>query len=212
MPRHSQARILLTGPPASLWCQRTLRQPGSVCHRSAGTPPAEVRQDRGRGLPGEPPAVVRPCGGAHSRPRNANCRMDGRKGMASCHAFSGAGSGEPQKRHAGRISTARRRACRTAPCLRRTAAGQCMRPAAVRFRRRRMRQQRPISNPAQPTARITAARGLARSVRQKVTVPVWLSSSRYWPSNRASVLAQPSSPSTQRSYRLPGSGRRQWTV
>ena len=46
MPRHSQARILLTGPPASLRCQRTLRQPGSACHHSAGTPPAEVRQNR----------------------------------------------------------------------------------------------------------------------------------------------------------------------
>ena len=93
-----------------------------------------------------------------------------------------------------------------------TAAGQCLRPAAVPFRRQRMSQQKPINSPAKPTARITTARGPARSVRQKVTVPVWLSSSRYWPSNRASVLVQPSSLSTQRSYRLPGSGRRQWTV
>ena len=89
-----------------------------------------------------------------------------------------------------------------------TAAGQCLRPAAVPFRRQRMSQQKPINSPAKPTARITTARGPARSVRQKVTVPVWLSSSRYWPSNRASVLVQPSSLSTQRSYRLPGSGRR----
>lgn len=86
----------------------------SFCRNSSGGSPP------GQRLPGESPAVVRPCGVAHSHPRNANRRMNGRKGMAACHAFSGTGSGEPQKRHTDRISILRQRACHIVLCLLRT--------------------------------------------------------------------------------------------
>lgn len=46
--------------------------------------------------------------------------MNARKGMAACHAFSGTGSGEPQKRHTDRISILRQRACHIVLCLLRT--------------------------------------------------------------------------------------------